>query len=124
MTMIVTNDDIYVDVPILTEEHVTVTATVYQATASQCNEDYLTTAFGYKIDPTEQLHHRYIAVSRDLEQYFSKGDSVLISGTGIYDGMWMIADRMHYRWCNRIDLLINEDSPLGKFENIIVTKQQ
>lgn len=120
--MIINNGDTCVD-PVEIEEPVIVTATVYQATPAQCNEDYLTTAFGYKIDPTEQLHHRYLALSRDLEKHLSKGDSVEIRGAGKYDGIWIVADRMSYKWCNRIDLLVNNTSQLGKFENVTIIKR-
>ncbi len=101
---------------------VTVTATVYQATPAQCNKDYLTTAFGYKIDPSNPLGHRYIAISRDLELHFNGGDSVLIEGTKVYDGKWIIADRMNKRWSNKIDLLVNHDSYIDKFEDVQITK--
>ena len=101
---------------------VTVTATVYQATPAQCNEDYLTTAFGYKINPNDALAHRYIAISRDLELHFEGGDSVLIEGTNVYDGKWIIADRMNKRWSNKIDFLVNHDSYIDKFENVQITK--
>lgn len=116
------NNDICEDI-IEVDEIVTVTATVYQATPAQCNEDHLTTAFGYKIDSLNPLKHRYMAVSRDLEEYLSKGDSVEICGTEIYDGTWIVADRMNNRWCNRIDLLVNMDSSIGKFENVTIVKQ-
>lgn len=101
---------------------VTVTATVYQATPAQCNEDYLTTAFGYKINSDDALAHKYIAVSRDLELHFKGGDSVLIEGTNVYDGKWIIADRMNKRWANKIDFLVNHDSYIDKFENVQITK--
>ena len=101
---------------------VTVTATVYQATPAQCNEDYLTTAFGYKIDPSDALSHKYIAISRDLELHFESGDSVLIKGANVYDGKWIIADRMNKRWSNKIDFLVNHDSYIDKFENVQITK--
>jgi len=101
---------------------VIVTATVYQATPAQCNEDYLNTAFGYSIDPECPLDHRYIAISRNLELIFPKGSIVHVDGTGIYDGEWIIADRMNNRWSNRIDFLVNNDSFIDKFENVRIIK--
>ena len=102
---------------------VTVIATVYQATPAQCNEDYLNTAFGYSIDPDCPLEQRYIAISRDLETTFSKGEIVHIDGAGIYNGKWIIADRMNRRWSNRIDFLVNNDSYIDKFDNVRIIKQ-
>lgn len=100
----------------------TVTATVYQAVPEQCNNDPYVTAFGYHIDPEAPLKHRYVAISRDLEDWLSAGDSVEVSGTGIYDGKWIVADRMNKRWKMKIDLLVNEDSYIDMFTNVIITK--
>tara|TARA_R110002096_G_scaffold232252_5_gene422111 strand:+ start:1993 stop:2355 length:363 start_codon:yes stop_codon:yes gene_type:complete len=100
----------------------TVTVTCYQATVAQCDSDPFTTAFGYKIDPKDPMSHRYIAISRDLETYFSPGDSVIVTGAGVYDGMWMVADRMNRRWVNRIDLLVGYDSYVDKFTGVTIKK--
>ncbi len=102
--------------------NMSVTATVYQATVEQCDNDPYITAFGYHIDPEDALSHRYVAISRDLEQYLSAGDSVMVTGTGIYDGKWVVADRMNRRWENRIDFLVNEDSFIDIFPNVTITK--
>lgn len=99
-----------------------VTATVYHAVPEQCNEDPYTTAFGYHIDPKDPQSHRYVAISRDLEQWLSPGDTIEVSGTGIYDGKWLVADRMNRRWKRKIDLLINEDSYVDIFPNVTINK--
>ena len=101
----------------------TVTATCYNATVEQCDSTPLITAFGYKIDPSYPKRQRFLAISRDLEQYYSKGDTVIIDGTGVYDGHWMIADRMNRRWERKIDFLVSSDDHIAKFNDIIIRKK-
>lgn len=97
-----------------------VKATVYNADPKQCNKDYLITASGLKLDSLSQYSHRVIAVSRDLLNQFNYGDSVYIKGTEIYDGWWIVEDCMNKRYNNRIDLLIDKEMPIGKWNNIYV----
>lgn len=100
-----------------------VTATVYHAVASQCDGDYLTTASGRKIKSTNEAYsHRYIAVSRDLRELFPYGCKVEVIGTGKYDGIYTVADTMNKRYTEYIDILINPDMPIGKWENVIIKK--
>lgn len=100
-----------------------VTATVYHAVASQCDDDYLTTASGRKIKSTNEAYsHRYIAVSRDLRELFPYGCKVEVSGTGKYDGIYTVADTMNKRYTEYIDILINPDMPIGKWENVVIKK--
>lgn len=100
-----------------------VTATVYHAVASQCDGDYLTTASGKKIKSTNEAYsHRYIAVSRDLRELFPYGCEVEVSGTGIYDGIYIVADTMNKRYTEYIDILINPGMPIGKWENVVIKK--
>lgn len=100
----------------------TVTATCYNATVKQCDSDPSTTAFGYKVNMRYPDHQRYLAISRDLEEYYSSGDTVMIDGTGVYDGLWMIADRMNRRWERKIDFLVAPDDHIAKFDNITIVK--
>jgi len=113
------------------DRSVVVTATVYQAVESQCDSSPLVTAFGYKIDPKDPGKHRYIAISRDLESVFSPGDSVYVEGTypyndtckiPVYDGIWIIADRMNARFTDKVDLLIGNNSFIDLFTGVTVTK--
>jgi 3D (Asp-Asp-Asp) domain-containing protein len=60
--------------------------------------------------------------SRDLEEFYSPGDSICIMGAGEYDGMWMVADRMNRRWSNKIDLLVNNDSYVDRFTDVRIIK--
>ena len=71
------------------------------------------------INPQCPQCHRWIAVSRDLEELgFVFGAKVKITGTGIYDGIWTVQDRMNPRWTNRIDFLVNDYVKGGKWDNI------
>jgi 3D (Asp-Asp-Asp) domain-containing protein len=101
----------------------TVAATVYHATAAQTNSEPNITAFGYRIDTTQVDKYRYIAISRDLEEYFSKGDTVIVSGTWVYDGMWIVADRMNERWNNKIDFLIQRGQYQDVFNNVKIVRK-
>ena len=107
--------------PVIMESDV-VTVTVYNAVEEQTDSDPTITAFGYHINPDKASEHRYLAVSRDLEKMFHKGDSVIIEGTVSYDGKWIVADRMNKRWKKRVDLLIHEDSTISKFEEITIRR--
>lgn len=94
-----------------------VTVSVYHAVAAQCNADYTTTAWKYKIDTLDPYKHRYIAISRDLEDYFSHGDSLYLD-IDYLSGWYMVADRMNKKWENRIDVLVDK-SIYDKFETVI-----
>lgn len=96
-----------------------VTATIYHADPSQCNEDYLTTASLKQINEDNPLEHRWIAVSRDLEaKGFVFGAKVCVEGAGRFNGVWTVEDRMNKRWTNRIDFLVNKSIKGGKWENV------
>lgn len=87
-----------------------VIATIYHATPSQCNDDYLTTASGMKIECTDSAYkHRCIAVSRDLLGEFPYGTEVIVSGCEVeeYNGVWVVNDTMNKRYRRRVDFLVN-----------------
>ena len=89
-----------------------VTATCYHAVAGQCNDDYLTTASGKKIDSTETAYeHRFVAVSRDLLDEYPYGTAIIVSDAEIeeYNGVWYVEDTMNKRFTETIDFLINPD---------------
>ena len=98
-----------------------VTATIYHATPEQTDSTPHITASNKKIDLSNPLKHRWIAVSRDLEaKGLTFGVKVCVTGAGNLDGIWTVQDRMHHRWTNRIDFLVNEDLKGGKWENVRV----
>ena len=36
---------------------------------------------------------------------------------------WIIRDRMNKRWTNRIDFLINKEMRIGKWENVLICRE-
>ena len=98
-----------------------VVCTVYNAVPEQTNSDPEHTAFMFKLDLGNPYKHRIIAVSRDLLKKYPKGTQVCIEGTS-YDGLYTVMDKMNKRYTNRIDILINEDMPIGKWDNISMHK--
>lgn len=99
-----------------------VTATVYNAVPGQTDNTPLITASGAHISEENAINHCWVAVSRDLEaQGFKMRSKILVEGTGMYDGVWTIQDRMNRRWKKKIDFLVNEEVKLGKWKNIKIT---
>lgn len=98
-----------------------VVCTVYNAVPEQTNSDPEHTAFMFKLDLDNPYKHRIIAVSRDLLSKYPKGTKVVIQGTD-YDGVYTVMDKMNKRYTNRIDILINEDMPIGKWEETQLIK--
>lgn len=83
--------------------------TWYNPCESQCDSDPLITADMSKID-IKKLNNRdirWIAVSRDLLEKYSMGDTVIIeSPNPRVNGKWVIHDKMNKRFEKRIDLLV------------------
>lgn len=99
-----------------------VTATIYHADPAQCNADYLTTASLKTINEANPQGHRWIAVSRDLEQHgFVFGARVCVEGAGQFNGEWTVEDRMNKRWVKRIDFLVDYDLKGGKWDNVEIS---
>ena len=101
---------------------VLVTATIYHADPKQTDDSPFITASGAVIEQCCPGEHRWIAVSRDLEaKGFVFGAKVRITGTDSrFDGIWTVQDRMHHRWSNRIDLLVDYHITLGKWYDVKV----
>ncbi len=98
-----------------------VTATVYNAVASQTDSDPLITASMKEIDPNKP--QRWIAVSRDLERLgISMGDTICVDNAGEMNGQWVVEDRMNRRWRRRIDFLVHDSIKLGKWNNVKLIK--
>lgn len=98
-----------------------VEATVYNAVPEQTNSDPSHTAFMFKLDLKNAYKHRIIAVSRDLLKKFPNKTRVRVSGTGKYDGIWTVRDKMNKRYNKRIDFLVNNSVKYGKWENVKIT---
>jgi 3D (Asp-Asp-Asp) domain-containing protein len=98
----------------------TVTVTTYKVNEFSNNGDI--TASGIKLTKNNPRRLKIIAVSRDLKKKFRFGDSVIVSGTGTHDGIYVVHDLMNKRWKKRIDILINPKDRHTKFYNIKLYK--
>ena len=82
---------------------VTVTASAYNSLQLQGEGDANVTAWGDTLRPGM----RSIAVSRDLlRRGLSHGTPVVIEG---FDGIFIVNDKMHHRWRNKIDIYMGID---------------
>ena len=97
-----------------------VTVTTYQAKASQCDSDPLTTADGTKIKPHKVNNgsQRIIAVSRDLLKKFPYGSKVHVDGFGYFE----VHDTMNKRFTSRIDILIPNHEKGTMKKNVKIRK--
>ena len=96
-----------------------VTATIYHADPNQTDDTPFITASGAHIMECCPGQHRWIAVSRDLEELgFIFGARVRITGTDGFDGVWTVQDRMNSRWTRRIDLLVDKSIKYGKWDPV------
>jgi len=107
-------------ITLLSSSQVKVVATVYNAVPAQTNSDPSHTASMFKLDLSNPYKHKIIAVSRDLLKEYPMHTKVLIEGTS-YDGIYTVEDKMNKRYENRIDILINQDMQIGKWNNVIMT---
>ena len=80
-----------------------VMATAYNSLASQTNAQPSITAFGDTLSPGL----KYIAVSRDLLALGLKHNA-LVTIKGL-DGVYLVKDKMHSRWKNKIDIYMGTD---------------
>jgi len=80
-----------------------VTATAYNSVPEQTQGDPLIGAWGDRLDPDIQT----IAVSRDLLE-IGLGHNVEVEIDGM-SGTWLVRDKLHRRWENRIDIYMGMD---------------
>lgn len=103
-----------------------VIATVYNAEPRQCNGDVTHTASMFRLNLSDVLSHRIIAMERTMMAEFGLkyGDVVKIEGTGKWDGEWQIQDTMNKRFAgqHKIDILIPKSAGLGQWKNVKVYK--
>ena len=82
---------------------ITVTASAYNSLRAQGEGNPLITAWGDTLQPTVQS----IAVSRDLiRKGLTYKTPVTIEG---FEGVFIVNDKMHPRWRNKIDIYMGED---------------
>ena len=87
---------------------VEVTATAYNSLSYQTNDNPFITAFGDSLKPGV----RYIAVSRDLLK-LGLTHNTLVKVEGL-EGTYLVKDKMHYRWRNKIDVYMGTDVNAAK----------
>lgn len=81
----------------------TVTASAYNSLGYQTEGDPNITAFGDTLEPGMKV----IAVSRDLiRKGLDYNTPVKIEGM---DGIFLVKDKMHFRWKNKIDIYMGKD---------------
>lgn len=84
-------------------ERITVTASAYNSLKRQGEGNPMITAWGDTLQPEVQS----IAVSRDLlKRGLSYKTPVKIEG---FEGVFIVNDKMHPRWRNKIDIYMGED---------------
>lgn len=100
--------------------------TVYHAKKEQCNDDIQHTASMFSLNLQDPESHRIVAMERTMMKQYGLhyGDLIKIEGTGSRDGVYQIQDTMNKRFkgLHKIDILINNDSNIGKWNNIKVYK--
>ena len=105
----------------------TTTATVYNATPEQCGSHPTITASGRRIEG-DVSDLRILAMERTMmaRHGIAYGDTVLVKGTGIYDGEWVVEDTMNRRFAgqDKIDFLVPSDVRLGKWDNVEIYKKR
>ena len=85
-----------------------VTASAYNSLAYQTNSSPHITAFGDSLKPGL----KYIAVSRDLQALgLDYNTPVKIEGL---EGIYLVKDKMHSRWKNKIDIYMGTDVKAAK----------
>ena len=99
-----------------------VTLTTYNVCAKQCDSTPLITASGFKIDLLHPGKHRIIAISRDLKKLFKFGQKVKLSNAGRFNGVYYVHDVMNKRFKNKIDVLINNDVPIDKLNDVLIER--
>jgi uncharacterized cupin superfamily protein len=102
-----------------------VLATVYNAVPQQCNKDVAHTASMFKLNLTNVLSQRVIAMERTFmkELGLKYGDVVYVEGTEKWDGPWQIQDTMNKRFAgmHKIDILVPRNIKTGKWDGVKIS---
>lgn len=87
---------------------ITVTATAYNSLAYQTSDQPQIAAWGDSL----KLGMKCIAVSRDLiGKGLNRNTEVRLEG---FDSIFLVKDKMHYKWKNRIDIYMGVDVKKAK----------
>ena len=103
---------LFVSFPIFSQ-HYTLTATKYYP-----GRGGLTwyTADGSRIEKDKLYNYelRWVALSHDMLKVFQYGDTILVDCENEYlKGLWIVKDKMHKRWKNRIDFMLPYGEKIG-----------
>ncbi len=86
-----------------------VTATAYNSARYQTSYEHpMVTAWGDSLRPGV----KWIAVSRDLIQKGLTHNTMVKIDT--FEGIYIVKDKMHWRWKNRIDIFMGDDIQKAK----------
>lgn len=89
--------------PVTVWDTLAVTASAYNSVKTQTLNHPNITAWGDTIQPGDKI----IAVSRDLiNKGLDHNTRVRIEG---FEGEFIVKDKMHYRWKNKIDIYMGDD---------------
>ena len=103
-----------------------VTATVYNPVVKQCDKDPLVTADCSRInlDKLDTGELRWVALSRDLLEYFSYGDRIYVhsDSDSSINGIYEVHDTMNIRYENYMDFLKPASQKYGKWNNVVIKK--
>ena len=102
-----------------------VTVTQYNPVVAQCDEDPLVTADNSRIDlrKLERGQIRWVAVSRDLLDKYSYGNTIKLTvtkGNRRINGRYVVHDTMNPRFTNRVDILTPEGAKMDIWCDVII----
>jgi len=106
----------------------TVTVTMYEPLAEQCDNTPHITADGSVFNIYEASKYKWVALSRDLIKRYNKhapfkyGDLVYIKGIGKKSGLYFVKDTMNKRFKNAVDILETEGTEPYKFTDAKLAK--
>ncbi|HDZ04859.1 hypothetical protein LCGC14_0371000 [marine sediment metagenome] len=99
-------------------------ATIYHATVAQTDSTPFVTASGFKINRRHPEKHRICGVSPDLlkpKGPFEYGDTIRVKKCEmIYNGLWIIQDKMNKRHTNSIDFLVGKGMIWVSMDSVII----
>jgi hypothetical protein len=117
------------------EEYQTVRGTCYNVQSNQTDSSPFVTADGFKINKKHPFKDKVLAMSRDMLTNcgggpFTFGDTVMVKGTWVYDGKWVVhdtsADTVHFLGKhlpvrNTIDFLVDDKMYMNNWPKIQVS---
>ena len=103
-----------------------VRGTCYNCLKSQTDNSPYTTADGFKINKKHPFKDKVAALSRELlTDYgggpFSFGDTICVTGTWVYDGLWVVHDTGPVTMVNTIDLLVDSDMYMDCWKKVAIS---